>query len=107
MSLGQQGVLQSPNFPHNYPTNMNIKWTFVAENHSSIIQMNFVHIILEEDYDTLTVCLKDVCSDEEKIVLTGNFSVLFCLCKANILYRLYTQVIIILLSASCGLKEGT
>ena len=71
MSLGQQGVLQSPNFPNNYPANMNIKKTFVAENHNNIIQINFTHSIMEEDYDTLTVCLKDVCSEEEEIVLTG------------------------------------
>ena len=71
VSLGQQGVLQSPNFPNNYPKNMNIIWTLVAENHSNIIQINFDHIILEEDYDTLTVCLKDVCTEEEMLVLTG------------------------------------
>ena len=76
MSSGQQGVLQSPNFPNNYPTNMNVQWTFVAENHSNIIQINFTHIILEEDYDTLTVCLKDVCSEEEMLVLTGIYGVI-------------------------------
>jgi hypothetical protein len=70
---GQQGVLQSPNFPNNYPTNMNIIWTLMAENHSNIIQINFTHIIMEEDYDTLTVCLKDVCSEEEMLVLTGDY----------------------------------
>ena len=72
MSFDQQGVLQSPNFPNNYPTNMNTLWTLVAENYSnSVIQINFTHIVLEENYDTLTVCLKDACREEELLVLTG------------------------------------
>ena len=29
-------------------------------------------IILEERYDMVKVCLKDVCKEDEKIILTGN-----------------------------------
>ena len=67
----ETGVLESPGFPDNYPSNMWCRWTLVAELDCDIVKVNFTHIILEEKYDKLTVCPKNVCSEGEKIVLTG------------------------------------
>ena len=64
-------VLESPNFPHNYHSKMNCKWRLVAEKECDDVVVNFTHIILEENYDMLRVCLKDVCSEEELLILTG------------------------------------
>ena len=35
------------------------------------IIVNFTHILLEEHYDKLKVCVKDVCDEDDKLVLTG------------------------------------
>ena len=64
-----RGVLTSPDFPENYLDNLRCKWTLVTERDH--IQIDFSHIMLEENYDTLTICLKDECSEDEKLVLTG------------------------------------
>ena len=71
MSVSKRGVLHSPDFPNNYHRNMKCKWTLVAEMDCDSVKINFTHIILEEGHDTLSLCLKDKCSEEEKVVLTG------------------------------------
>ena len=73
MSVSEEGVLESPNFPKNYPGNMKCKWTLVAERDCDAVKINFTHIILEENYDTLTVCPQKTCHEDEKIILTGRF----------------------------------
>ena len=51
------------------------KWTLVAERDCDYVVLNFTHIILEEHYDELKVCLKDVCNEDDKVVLTGKMLV--------------------------------
>ena len=51
------------------------KWTLVAERDCDYVVLNFTHIILEEHYDELKVCLKDVCNEDDKLVLTGKILV--------------------------------
>ena len=80
----ETGVLESPGFPDNYPSNMWCRWTLVAELDCDVVKVNFTHIILEEKYDKLTVCPKNVCSEEEKIVLTS--IIIF-----RVTYLLYTR----------------
>ena len=88
-------VLKSPNFPNYYPPNLRYsygqflfvivlitvimvsvlcrcKWTLVGRFCCGFIRIKFTHIILEERYDMVKVCLKDVCKEDEKIILTGN-----------------------------------
>ena len=71
-----QIVLESPNFPRDYHPKMNCKWRLVAEKDCDDVVINFTHIVLEKNYDTLTVCLRDVCSEEELLVLTGKLCLL-------------------------------
>ena len=71
MFLNEQGVLHSPGFPKHYLSNMRCKWTLVAERDCDYIQINFTNIMLEKHFDTLTICLKDKCTEDEKEVLTG------------------------------------
>jgi hypothetical protein len=73
-----QIVLESPNFPRDYHPKMNCKWRLVAEKDCDDVVINFTHIVLEKNYDTLTVCLRDVCSEEELLVLTGDYGTPDC-----------------------------
>ena len=71
MPSDQLGVLQSLDFPRNYPSNLNCKWTLVAESESDNVLINFTYIKMEKNYDVLTVCLEDECSNEGIVTLTG------------------------------------
>ena len=71
VAVDTNGVLTSPEFPGNYPSNIKCVWMLVAERDCDVVKITFTHIILEEGYDTLSLCLKDKCSEEEKMVLTG------------------------------------
>ena len=69
--LSKEGVLHSPDFPHHYPSNLRCKWTLIAERDCDYIRLSFTHIILEGTHDTLKICLKKTCREDEKLVLTG------------------------------------
>ena len=71
VSTNYKMKLQSHNFPRNYYPKMNCMWKLVAEKECDVVVINFTHIVLEKDFDTLAVCLKDTCSEEEMLVLTG------------------------------------
>ena len=76
VSVTKLGVITSPGFPGNYPSNTKCKWTLVAELDCDNVIVSFTQIILEEGYDKLSLCLRDECSEEEKVVLTGeNFDI--------------------------------
>jgi hypothetical protein len=81
--LDEQGVLNSPEFPEDYLSNLRCKWKLVAERDCDYIEIDFTHITLEEYYDTLTVCLKDSCREDEKIVLTGDYGLPDCLLQSE------------------------
>ena len=66
LSHEQQGTLCSPGFPSNYPSNINCKWTLVAESANDSVQLNFEYIKLEKDYDKLSVGVED-----DTLTLTG------------------------------------
>ena len=68
MAISETGVLESPGYPKYYYNNMWCKWKLVSPLDCDFIRINFTNIVLEENYDTLTVCLKNVCSEEDLIV---------------------------------------
>ena len=92
MYLDEQGVLNSPEFPEDYLSNLRCKWKLVAERDCDYIEIDFTHITLEEHYDTLTVCLKDSCREDEKIVLTGKVEALRLLLKFTAGFKQVTMV---------------
>ena len=69
--LAEKGIIQSPDFPQNYLNNMRCKWTLISQNCSENVRISFTHLILEEHYDKVMVCVKDVCNEDDKLVLTG------------------------------------
>ena len=66
VSHEQQGTLRSPGFPSNYPSNINCKWTLVAESANDSVHLNFEYIKLEKDYDKLSVGVEN-----DTLTLTG------------------------------------
>lgn len=54
-------VLQSPNFPENYPNSLDCTWNIVAEE-GEHVRVQFEFIKLEENYDKLIVCNGMSCS---------------------------------------------
>ena len=66
MSHEHQGILHSPGFPSNYPSNINCKWTLVAESANDSVHINFKYIKLEKNYDRLSVGVED-----DVLTLTG------------------------------------
>ena len=66
VSHEHQGILHSPGFPSNYPSNINCKWTLVAESANDSVHLNFKYIKLEKDYDRLSVGVGD-----DVLTLTG------------------------------------
>ena len=70
-SSDQQGTLQSLGFPSNYPSNLNCKWTLVAEGESDNVLINFTYIKVEKNYDMLTLCLEDNCTEQGNVKITG------------------------------------
>ena len=83
MHVTETGVLQSPGFPGNYPSNMLCKWTLVAELDCDVVKLTFTHIVLEGNYDRLTVCLQDECSEEDLIVVTGIHNIIATILRFN------------------------
>ena len=90
MLLSKKGILHSPDFPGHYPSNLRCKWTLVAERDCDYVYLNFTHIILERNRDTLKICLKEVCREDEKLVLTGK--------PKQRLVCMYTSLLILCLS---------
>ena len=84
MSLGQLGTLQSPGFPRSYPSNINCKWTLVAENDRDTVQLIVSYVALEKNYDKLTVCAADECSEQDTVMLTGITKVLYLCTVASV-----------------------
>ena len=83
----EQGVIESPDFPQRYQDNTRCKWTLVAEGLSDKVRLEFTHIILEEHYDTVKVCLKHACDEDEMIILTGKTPaacILLTLCSTSL-----------------------
>ena len=54
-------VLQSPNFPENYPNSLDCTWNIIA-NKGEHVLIRFEFIKLEENYDKLIVCNGMPCS---------------------------------------------
>ena len=108
MHVTETGVLQSPGFPGNYPSNMLCKWTLVAELDCDVVKLTFTHILLEENYDRLTVCLQDECSEEDLIVVTGIHNIIATILRFNDIYlHLAFQVTTVYRIASLSLAEGS
>ena len=47
-------VLQTPNFPRNYPNSLECTWTITAES-EELVEIVFDFIKLEDSYDALTI----------------------------------------------------
>ena len=63
-------VLQSPNFPMNYPNNFKRSWTLYSR--EGEVSLHFSYFKLEKDYDTLIICDGSYCNHSNTIAkLTG------------------------------------
>ena len=60
------GTITSPDYPQNYPTNLNCVWTIVAEK-GQFVTMDIWYLHVEDKYDFLKV-YDGSCSDESNLV---------------------------------------
>lgn len=76
ISIGLQSstVLQSPNYPSNYPENINCKWVITAPQNSRV-RISFNNFATESDYDTVELCSAQCCEASTSLVtLSGQLN---------------------------------
>ena len=77
------GRLKSPNFPRNYPNNLEYMWTITnGGEEGQRLEIEFSFIKIEKKYDTLKICKETSCNSQNIIaILTG----MYCYHVQNIL----------------------
>ena len=67
----EPGNLTSPGFPRNYPSNLNCRWIFGAENETQKVLLKFTYLKLEQNYDVITI-YQEQPYNSQQILLTGS-----------------------------------